>query len=102
MNTLKITKIKRPEYGEETDCKEGFVEVIGNVCYISTSGFCFVEGINYLTSKDYNQKILDFITDEKKPSIVMTKARLKLDFFVIISILKWDLFLVQKCIRDLL
>ena len=39
-----------------------------------TKGYCFVKCINYLTGEDYKQQYLGFIRNEKRRSIIMTKA----------------------------
>ena len=77
LNTPEFKKVKRSLYGKGTDFLKDILEVIGNNCYIPSSGYCFLKCINYLTGKDYKKEFLDFIRDEKRRSNVMTKARIR-------------------------
>ena len=48
--------VNRSEHGKGSDNKQDVVEVIGNNCYIPTSGFCSVKCNKHLTGKDFRQK----------------------------------------------
>ena len=52
LNTPELDKVNRSEYGKATNFKQDIVEVIGDNCYIPTSGYCFIIWINYLTGTD--------------------------------------------------
>ena len=39
-------------YGKRTDYEQDSAEVIGNNCYVPTSGYCLVEYVQYLTGED--------------------------------------------------
>ena len=50
---------------------------IVNICYIPTSGNCFIKYINHLTGKDYMNEFLTFIRDAQRRSDVMTATRIQ-------------------------
>ena len=52
INTREFSKEKRSQYGKGTKFKQDIVKYIGNNCYISTSGNCFVNGTKYLTGRE--------------------------------------------------
>ena len=45
LNTPDFKKVNRSQFGRGTDFKQDIVEYIGNNCYISTSGNCFIKCI---------------------------------------------------------
>ena len=77
LNTPEVKKVNRSQYGRGTDFKQDIVEYVGNNCYISTSGNCFIKCINYFTKKDYTEEFLTFIRTEQRRSNVMTSARVQ-------------------------
>ena len=77
LNTPEFKKVNRSQYGRGTDFKQDIVEYIGNICYIPTSGKCFIKCINYFTKKDYTAEFLTFIRTEQRRSKVMTSARVQ-------------------------
>jgi len=52
LNTLEFKRVNRSQYGRGTGFKQDIVEYIGNICYTSTSGNCFIKFNNHLTGKD--------------------------------------------------
>ena len=42
-NIPDFSKTYRSEYGNRTDFKQDIIEVFGNNCYYSTSGYCFIK-----------------------------------------------------------
>ena len=72
-----INKVNRSQYARGADFKQDNVEYIGNICYIPTSGNCFIKCINFFTKKDYTEEILTFIRTEQRRSNVMTSARIQ-------------------------
>ena len=78
-------KIKTPQfilvngsrYGNRCDFKQESIDYRGNICYIPTKGYCFIKCINFLTGKDYNQEILEFIRNEDRRNNIMTMARIQ-------------------------
>ena len=77
LNTPQFNKVNTSQYGNGCSFDEIIVEYRGNNCYIPTKGYCFVKCINFLTGKDYKEKYLDFIRNEKRRSNIMTKARIQ-------------------------
>ena len=53
LDTPQFNKVKRSQYGNGCDFKLEIIEYRGNICFIPTKGFCFVECINFLTGEDY-------------------------------------------------
>ena len=52
INTPKINKVKRSDFGNGCDFKHEIIEYRGNNCFIPTKGYCFVKCINFLTGQD--------------------------------------------------
>ena len=46
-------------------------------CYTPTKGYCFVKFINFITGKDYKEQYLEFIRNEQRRTIIMTRARIQ-------------------------
>ena len=55
--------VNRPQKGRSTDFKQKIVDFIGNICYIPTSGICFIKNITFLTGEDCLNEFLTFIRD---------------------------------------
>ena len=51
INTPEFKKVNKSQYGRGTDFKQDIVEYIGIICYIPTSGNCFIKCIKYFTKK---------------------------------------------------
>ena len=66
ISTPQFYKVNRSQYGNGCDFKHEIIEDLGNNCFIPTKGYCFFEGINFLTGQDYKEQYLDFIRKEKK------------------------------------
>ena len=77
LDTPQFNKVNRSQYGNGSDFKHEIIEYQGNNCFIPTKGYCFVKCINYLTGEDYKEHYLDFIRNEKRWTIFMTKARIQ-------------------------
>ena len=77
IDTPQFNKVKRSQYGNGCDFKHEIIEYRGNNCFIPTKGYCFIKCIKYLTCQDYKQQYPDFIRNEKRRSIIMTKARIQ-------------------------
>ena len=77
IDTPQFKKVNRSQYGNGCSFDKIILEYKGNNCYIPTKGYCFVKCINYLTGKDYKDKYLEFIRNEKRRSKIMTKARIQ-------------------------
>ena len=77
MNTPQFNKVKRSQYGNGCNFDTIIIEYNGNNCYIPTKGYCFLKCINFLTGRDYKEKYLDFIRNEKGRCNIMTKARIQ-------------------------
>ena len=75
LNTPETEKINRSEFGEGTDFEQDVGEDIAEMCYIPTSGFCFIKRIEFLTSIDFEQLFLYFIRDKIRRINVLKKAR---------------------------
>ena len=65
IDTPQFNKIKRSPYGNGCDFKHEIIEYRGNNCFIPTKGYCFIKCVNFLTGRDYKQKYLEFIRNEK-------------------------------------
>ena len=57
--------------------KHEIIKCRGNNCFIPTKGYCFVKCGNFLTGKDYKQKLLDFNRNEERRSSIMTMVRIQ-------------------------
>ena len=77
LNTPQFKKVNRSRYGNGCNFDNIIVEYRGHNCFIPTKGYCFVKCIIYLTGRDYKQKNLDFIRNEKRRSNIMTMARIQ-------------------------
>ena len=77
VDTPQFKKVNRSQYGNGCSFDKIIIEYCGNNCFIPTKGYCFVKCINYLTGKDYKDKYLEFIRNEKRRSNIMTKARIQ-------------------------
>ena len=75
INTPQFNLVKRSQYGNGCDFKHEIVEYRGDKCFIPTKGYCFIKCINFLTGEFYKKQCLEFIRNEKRRSIIMTKAR---------------------------
>ena len=69
--------INRSEDGNGCDFEHEIVEYRGNICFIPTKGFCFVNCIKFITREENKEKSLDYIGNEKRRSNIMTKARIQ-------------------------
>ena len=78
INTPQFNSVNISQYGNGCDFKHEIIEYRGDNCFIPTKGYCFIEGINYLTGEDYKRQYLDFLRNEKRRSKIMTKARIQL------------------------
>ena len=76
-DTTQFNLVNRSQYGNGCDFKHEIVEYPGKNCFITTKGYCFVKGNNFLTGGDYKEQDLNFIRKEKRRSNVMTKARIQ-------------------------
>ena len=77
INTPQFNLVERCQYGNGCDFKHEIVEYQGIKCFTSTKGYCFVECFKFLKGKDYKQQYQAFIRNEKRRSIIMTKARIQ-------------------------
>ena len=77
LNTPEINGVNRSQYGKGTDFKEDIVENIGIICFIPTTGFCFIKCPNVVTGKSYTEEFLNFSRFEQKKSNAMTSARVQ-------------------------
>ena len=77
INTAQFNKVNRSQYGNGCDFKHEFIEYRSNNCFIPAKRYCFVKFINFLTGKDYKQRYLDFIRNEKRRSNMMTMVRIQ-------------------------
>ena len=77
LDTPQFNKVNRSQYGNGCDFKHEMVEYQGNNCFIPTKRYCFIKCNNFLTGDDYKQQYLDFIRNEQRRSIFMTKARIQ-------------------------
>ena len=77
LDTPQFSKVNRSQYENGCDFKHEIIEHRGNTCFIPTKSYCFVNCINYLTGQDYKEQYLDFIRNEKRRSIIMTKSRVQ-------------------------
>ena len=77
LNTPQFNKVNRSQCGNGCSFDKIIIEHRGNNCYIPTKGYCFVKCVNYMSGKDYKDKYLEFIRNEKKRSNIMTKARIQ-------------------------
>ena len=77
IDTPQFNKVNRSQYGNGCSFDKIILEYKGNNCYIPTKGYCFVKCISFLTGQDYKQQYLEFITNEKRRSNIMTKARIQ-------------------------
>ena len=77
IDTPHFKKVNRSQYGNGCSFDEIIIEYQGNNFFIPTKGYCFVKCINYLTGKDYKDKYLEFIRNERRRSNIMTKARIQ-------------------------
>ena len=77
LNTPEFKKVNMSDNRKGTEFKQDIVEFVGNICYVPTSRSCFVNCIKHLTGRNYKQMVFDYVTDEKRRSIVMTKARIQ-------------------------
>ena len=80
IKTPQVIKVNRSQYGNGCDFKHEIIEYRDNNCYIPTKGYCSVKCTNFLTGQDYKQQYLDFLRkerNEKRRSIIMTKARIQ-------------------------
>ena len=75
LNTTEFNKVKRSQFGRGTDFNQDIVDYIGNNCYITKRGNCFIKCINCLTGKDYMKDFSTIIRTEQRRSNVMTSAR---------------------------
>ena len=75
LKTPELNRVNRKEYENGCDFKHEFVEFHVNYCFIPTKVYCLNKCINFLTGKDYKQDYLNFISNEKRRFIIMTKAR---------------------------
>ena len=64
LDTPHFNKVNRSQYGDGCDFKHEITDYRGNILYIPTKGFCFVECINFLTGQDYKQQNPDFIRNQ--------------------------------------
>ena len=53
------------------------IEFKVNNCHIPTKGSCFKKCINFLTGLDYRESYLEFVTNEKRRSDLLTQARVQ-------------------------
>ena len=65
LNTPLFNKINRSQYGNGCSFGREIIEYRGNICFIPTKRYCFINCINCLTGQDYKQQYLDFIRNEK-------------------------------------
>ena len=77
LKTLEFKKVYRSQYGKGTDFRQDIVEYKGNICYIPSSGNCFLNSTNFFTKKDYTVEFSSFIQTEQRRSNVMTSARVQ-------------------------
>ena len=66
LNTPEFKKVNRSQYGRATDFKQDIVDLIGNNCYIPTSGKCFIKGITYFTKKKLYRRIFNLYSNRTK------------------------------------
>ena len=77
IKTPKFNKVNRSQYGNGCDFRHETIEYQGNNCFISTKGYWFVKGINFINGQDYKQQYLHFLRSEQRRSNIMTKARIQ-------------------------
>ena len=77
ISTPQFSLVNRSQYGNDCNFKHEMIEYRGKNWFIPTKGYCFVKCINFLTGKDYQEYNLDFTGKEKRPSNIMTKARVQ-------------------------
>ena len=77
INTPQFNLVNRTQYGNGCDFKHEIIEYRGNICFMPTTGYCFVKCINFLTGENYKQPYLDPIRNEKRRSKIMTVARIE-------------------------
>ena len=73
----RFKKVNGSQYVNGCDFKLEIIEYRGNICFIPTKGYRFVECINFLTVEDYKEQYLDFIRSEQRRSNIMTTARIQ-------------------------
>ena len=56
LNTPEFNRVNRSQYGRGTDFNQDIVENIANICYIPTSGNCFINCNSHLTGKRINRR----------------------------------------------
>ena len=77
IDTPQFNKVNRSQYGNGCSFDKIIIEFRGNNSFIPTKGYCFVKCINFLTGKDYKDKYLEFVRNEKRRSNIMTLARIQ-------------------------
>ena len=77
LNTPQFNSVNRSKFGNGFNFKQQFIEYHGKNCFIPSKGYCCVKCISFLTGKDYIQQHLDFITNEKRRSKILTMARIQ-------------------------
>ena len=77
LDSPKINKVNRSQYGNCCDFKHEIIEYRENDCFIPTEGYSFVKCNNFLTGEGYKEHYLDIIRSEQRRSNIMTKARIQ-------------------------
>ena len=77
IDTPQFNLVNRGQKGNGCDFKHEIIEYRGNNCFVPTKEYCFVKCIKLITGKNYKQQNIDFITNEKRRSIIITKARIQ-------------------------
>ena len=55
LDTRQFNLVKRSQYGNGCNFDQNTIEFRGNICFIPTKGYCFVNCINFITGQDYKQ-----------------------------------------------
>ena len=76
LDSPKISKVNRSQYGSGCDFKHEIIEYRENDCFIPTKGYSFVKCLNFLTGEGYKEQYLDIIRSEQRRSNIMSKARI--------------------------
>ena len=77
LNTPRINKVNRSQYGNGCDFRHEISEIRCNNCFTPTKVYCFVKCNTFITGQDYKKQYLDFIKNEKRRSNITTKARIQ-------------------------
>ena len=76
LNSPQFNKVSRSQNGNGCSFDKLIFEYRGKNCFIPTKGYCLIKCVIFLTGEDFKQQYLDFIQNEKRRSIFMTKSRI--------------------------